>query len=112
MSRGIKDLRELVVVSRLSYRESDSESDDGRGGMITPFESLEIGERFSDIPGKFMTTGTRANSTNSSVSLVCVTFQSLPHLHLHRQQIVVLADDERRKRRNPRVTCHTRCLIL
>ena len=24
------------------YRDSDSESDDGRAGLITPFESLEI----------------------------------------------------------------------
>ncbi|KAF6032477.1 FAM220A [Bugula neritina] len=48
MSRGVKDLRDLVVVSRLTYRCSDSESDDGRAGLITPFESLDITDRHAE----------------------------------------------------------------
>lgn len=44
MSRSVRDLRDIVLVSRLSYRDSGSESDDSRGGMITPFEQLRISD--------------------------------------------------------------------
>ncbi|XP_050394308.1 uncharacterized protein LOC126812105 [Patella vulgata] len=54
MSRGVRDLRDLICVSRLTYRDSDTEDFESDEGELTPkdFDQLSLTSSGSDTPTK------------------------------------------------------------
>lgn len=66
MSRGVRDLRDLICVSRLTYRDSDEEifSDDDR--LARDFNSLSLSREYSDSRESSATSNRSANRVSDS----------------------------------------------